>query len=151
MLDRFGKFFPSAFGVGAFGSCIWHCFPLLFGEPPRAAQRTLKSGLGGLLGPTWRPRVSVRPPGTEFDSSRIIFGQIVGHVGSPFSSPSGPFRPPLPPSPPNASNASILYEGLGGPHNSPKFAQIPKTNLTNYHQTPQINICIISNNSHMQQ
>ena len=37
---------------------------------PRAAQRRSQSGLGGHLGPTWRPRGSRRPPGGILTASR---------------------------------------------------------------------------------
>ena len=33
------------------------------GRGPRASQRRFRSGLGGRLGPTWRPRGPRRPPG----------------------------------------------------------------------------------------
>ena len=37
---------------------------------PRAAQRRSQSGLGGHLGPTWRPRGPRRPSGGHFDPPR---------------------------------------------------------------------------------
>ena len=47
-------------------------------ERPRAAQSRLPSGLGGQLGPTWRPKAPRRLPGSHFGSPAKRFPTLRG-------------------------------------------------------------------------
>ena len=59
---------------------------------PRAAQRRSQSGLGGHLGPTWRPRDPQKPPGRHVGTLGGRFWPLRGSIFEAFSGCCGAFR-----------------------------------------------------------